>query len=161
MENTNNIATQNNESNMNDKQSIITLGVDFISEVMIDDLKQFDSDTLDNMEQQVKYFYSCLQTVAAQKRAEKMQKEETQKHIDNLEKIARERGNINATINAFDTLASNEKQGIIDLAKLYHHSRRRNNFTGMEKIRAMIMENLCDLNIGNHYVLAHVLNLAD
>lgn len=159
MENTNNTVIQNN--NITTSDSVIALGIDLVSEVTVEDLKQFDSDTLDNMEQQVKYFYSCLQTVAAQKRAEKMQKEETQKHIDNLEKIARERGNINATVNAFDTLPANEKQGIIDLAKLYHHSRRRNNFTGMEKIKAMIMENLCDLNIGNHYVLGHVLHLAD
>ena len=159
MQNTNNAVTQNNKANMND--SVIALGVELASEVTVEDLKQLDSDTLDKMEQQVKYLYSCLQTVAAQKRAEKMQKEETQKHIDNLEKIARERGNINATVKAFDTLSANEKQGIIDLAKLYHHSRRRNNFTGMEKIKAMIMENLCDLNIGNQYVLGHVLYLAD
>ena len=118
--------------------------------------RRIEIDMQDNM----RFFYNTLTTVAAQKRAEKMQKEETDKVIQKMEMEEQARGNVNANIEAFNALKDSEKQSFINLGKLYHHARRGNNFTGMEKMKALIMNNLCDLNIGNHYVVAHVINLA-
>lgn len=138
----------------------ICSSVQILACVSVEELRAMDAETLDKMQDEMRYFYNVLLTVAAQKRAEKMQAEETEKVISEIEKTERERGNVNATIEAFNVLKDSEKQGLINLGKLYHHARRGNNFTGMEKMKSLMMSNLCDLNLGNKYLLAHIINLA-
>jgi hypothetical protein len=148
-------ANFNNGSNnmMND-------AVETLACVSVNDLDGMDYDTLKAMKDNMNYFMAVLTTVAARKKAEKDAKEETDKHIAEREAMLAEKGNIEATVEAFDTLNAKDKAAILSLGKLYHHARRANNFTGMEKMKNLIMNNLCDLNIGNHYVVAHVIHLA-
>jgi hypothetical protein len=119
-----------------------------------------DYDTLKAMKENMNYFMACLTTVAARKKAEKDAKEETEKHMAEREAMLVAKGNVNATIESFDNLDNKDKAAILSLGKLYHHARRANNFTGMEKMKNLIMNNLCDLNIGNQYVVGHVIHLA-
>ena len=147
-------STNNTDNNMvNDAAALLAC-------VSVDDLNGMDYDTLKAMKDNMNYFMACLTTVAARKKAEKDAKEETDKHIAEREAMLAEKGNVDATIESFDTLNTKEKTAILSLGKLYHHARRANNFAGMEKMKNLIMNNLCDLNIGNHYVVAHVINLA-
>ena len=128
--------------------------------VDMSDLKAMDHDTVIAMERDMRYFMSCLQTVAAQKRAEKLAKEETDKHIAERDAILSHKSNVTATVESFDNLDNAEKVKLINLGKVYHHAARANNFGGMEKIKNMILSNLSDLNLGNMYVVGHVLALA-
>ena len=146
--------------NTNTTADIVNSAVETLACVSIDDLKAMDYDTVMKMEEDMKYYMECLRTVAAQKRAEKSQMDETQKHIAEREAVLSAKGNVNATIETFDNLDNKDKTAILSIGKLYHHARRANNFTGMEKMKNLIMNNLCDLNIGNHYVVAHVIHLA-
>lgn len=134
--------------------------VQILACVSVEELRTMDAETLDKMQDEMRYFYNVLTTVAAQKRAEKSQREETQKVMEKIESEVTRRGNVNATIESFNALKDSEKKNLINLGKLYHHARRGNNFTGMEKMKSLLMSNLCDLNIGNHYVVAHIINLA-
>jgi hypothetical protein len=145
---------------MTDISSDIHDSVEILSCTTIEELRAMDAETLDKMQDNMRFFYNTLLTVAAQKRAEKMQQEETNKIIQKMEEEERARGNVNANIEAFNALKDSEKQSFINLGKLYHHARRGNNFTGMEKMKALIMNNLCDINLGNKFVVAHIINLA-
>lgn len=149
-----------NANNNNETNNMINDSVALLAYVSVNDLNGMDYDTLKGMKENMDYFMACLTTVAARKKAEKDAKEETDKHIAEREAMLAEKGNINATIESFDTLNAKDKTAILSLGKLYHHARRANNFAGMEKMKNLIMNNLCDLNIGNHYVVAHVINLA-
>jgi hypothetical protein len=128
--------------------------------VDIADLKALDHDTVVAMERDMRYFMSCLTTVAAQKRAQKSAEEETNKHIVERDAMLAAKENIQANIETFDNLDNLEKAKLINLGKVYHHARRANNFGGMEKIKTMILSNLLDLNLGNMFVLGHVIHLA-
>ena len=149
-----NVNTNNGTNNMmND-------AVETLACVSVQDLDTMDYDTLKAMKDNMNYFMAALTTVAARKKAEKDAKEETDKHIAEREAMLAAKGNVDATIESFDTLNAKEKTAILSLGKLYHHARRANNISGMEKMKNLIMNNLCDLNIGNHYVVAHVIKLA-
>jgi len=134
--------------------------VDTLACVSVEDLKTLDYDTLKVMKDNMTYFMAALTSVTAAKRAEKDQQEETNKHVMEREAKLAAKQNINATIEAFDTLNTKDKNAILGLGKLYHHARRANNFTGMEMMKNKILEQLCDLNIGNQYVVGHVIHLA-
>jgi len=146
--------------NTNTTADIVNAAVETLACVSIDDLKAMDYDTVMKMEGDMKYYMECLRTVAAQKRAEKSQRDETQKHIDKQNEILAHKENVKADIAGFDNLDNKDKVAIVNLGKLYHHARRANNFAGMERIKTLILNNLCDLNLGNHYVVAHVIHLA-
>ena len=150
----------NNNNEKNNNVDVLVLGVDFLSGASIESLNELDYDTLKAMKENMNYFMACLTTVAARKKAEKDAKEETEKHMAEREAMLAAKGNVNATVAAFDNLDNKDKKAIVSLGKLYHHARRANNFAGMEKMKNMIMNNLCDLNLGNHYVVAHVIHLA-
>ena len=139
---------------------IVNAATETLACVSIDDLKAMDHDIIMKMEEDMKYYMECLRTVAAQKRAQKEQEQETQKHLQKQDEILSHRQNVKANIDSFDNLDNKDKVAIINLGKLYHHARRANNFTGMEKIKTLILNNLCDLNIGNQYVVGHVIYLA-
>lgn len=147
-----NFNTENNNM-MND-------AVETLACVSVNDLDGMDYDMLKAMKDNMNYFMACLNTVAARKKAEKDAKEETDKHIAEREAMLAAKGNVNATVESFDNLDNKDKNAILSLGKLYHHARRANNFAGMEQMKNLIMNNLCDLNIGNHYVVAHVIHLA-
>jgi hypothetical protein len=149
-----------NVNNNNGANNMMNDAVETLACVSVNDLDGMDYDTLKAMKDNMNYFMACLNTVAARKKAEKEAKEETDKHIAEREAMLAEKGNIEATVEAFDTLNEKDKAAILSLGKLYHHARRANNFTGMEKMKNLIMNNLCDLNIGNHYVVAHVVHLS-
>ena len=149
-----------NANNNNETNNMINDSVALLAYVSVNDLNGMDYDTLKAMKENMDYFMACLTTVAARKKAEKDAKEETDKHIAEREAMLAAKGNVDATIESFDTLNTKDKTAILSLGKLYHHARRANNFAGMEKMKNLIMNNLCDLNIGNHYVVAHVINLA-
>jgi hypothetical protein len=146
--------------NTNTTSDIVSSAVETLACITIEDLKAMDCDIVMKMEQDMKYYMECLRTVAAQKRAEKEQKEETQKHIDKQNEILAHKENVKADIAGFDNLDNKDKVAIVNLGKLYHHARRANNYVGMEKIKTMILNNLIDLNLGNLYVVAHVIHLA-
>jgi hypothetical protein len=147
-------------NNLNNSNNIVNDSVEILSIVSVDDLKAMDHDTVMKMEEEMNYFYQCLKTVAAQKRAEKSQMEETQKHLDKMNSILSEKENVKAGIETFDSLDLVEQRKIVNIGKLYHVARRSNNFTAMAQIKTMILNNLSDLNIGNLHVVAHVINLA-
>lgn len=134
--------------------------VDTLACVSVDDLKTLDYDTLKAMKDNMTYFMAMLTTVTAAKRAENDAKEETNKHIAEREAKLAAKQNINATVESFDNLDNKDKNPIISLGKLYHHARRGNNFAAMEMMKNKILEQLCDLNIGNQYVVGHVIHLA-
>lgn len=144
----------------NNNATIVNNAVEILALVSIDDLKVMDHDSVLKMEEEMKFFIECLRTVAAQKRAEKEQKEETEKHIQNQKEILARKENVKAEIVDFDNLHSVLKAPIINLAKLYHHARRTNNFVGMEQIKTMILNKLTEMNLGNMYVVGHVIHLA-
>lgn len=139
---------------------IVNTAVADLACVTVDDLKAMDYDTLKAMKDNMAYFMSALTTVTAAKRAEKDQMEETNKHIADREAKLAAKQNINATVETFDNLDNKDKNPIISLGKLYHHARRGNNFAAMEMMKNKILEQLCDLNIGNQYVVGHVIHLA-
>jgi hypothetical protein len=149
-----------NVNNNIENNNMMNDAVETLACVSVNDLDGMDYDTLKAMKDNMNYFMAVLTTVAARKKAEKDAKEETDKHIAEREAMLAEKGNIEATVEAFDTLNEKDKAAILSLGKLYHHARRANNFTGMEKMKNLIMNNLCDLNIGNHYVVAHVVHLS-
>jgi hypothetical protein len=149
-----------NANNNNGTNNMMNDAVDTLACVSVDDLKTLDYDTLKAMKENMTYFMAMLTTVTAAKRAENDAKEETNKHIAAREAILAEKQNVNATIKNFDTLESKDKTAILSLGKLYHHARRSNNFAGMEMMKNKILEQLCDLNIGNQYVVGHVIHLA-
>ena len=134
--------------------------VETLACVSMDDLKSMDYDTLKAMKDNMTYFMAMLTSVTAAKRAEKEQQEETNKHVMEREAKLAAKQNINATIESFDTLEAKDKNAILGLGKLYHHARRGNNYAGMEMMKNKILEQLCDLNIGNQYVVGHVIHLA-
>jgi hypothetical protein len=146
--------------NTNTTADIVNVAVENLACVSVDDLKAMDHDIVMKMEEDMKYFMECLRTVAAQKRAEKSQMDETQKHIDKQNEILSHKENVKANIADFDNLDNKDKVAIVNLGKLYHHARRANNYTGMAQIKTLILNNLCDLNLGNQYVVAHVIHLA-
>jgi TPP-dependent indolepyruvate ferredoxin oxidoreductase alpha subunit len=143
--------------NTNTTADIVNVAVENLACVSVDDLKAMDHDIVMKMEEDMK---ECLRTVAAQKRAEKSQMDETQKHIDKQNEILSHKENVKANIADFDNLDNKDKVAIVNLGKLYHHARRANNYTGMAQIKTLILNNLCDLNLGNQYVVAHVIHLA-
>lgn len=149
-----------NDKDNNNMNNIINECAATLSCVNTDDLRSFDYDTLKSMKDNMNYFMQVLNTVCAAKRAEKDQKEETEKYIAEREAMMAARGNVEAMVSSFDSLNEKEKSEIISLGKLYHHARRSNNFSGMEKMNNIIMEKLFDHNIGSLFVLAHVINLA-
>lgn len=134
--------------------------VDTLACVTVDDLKAMDYDTLKAMKDNMSFFMAALTTAAAAKKAEKDQQEETNKHIIDREAKLAAKQNIDATVETFDTLDNKDKNAILSLGKLYHHARRANNYVGMEMMKTKILEQLCDLNIGNQYVVGHVIHLA-
>jgi hypothetical protein len=146
--------------NTNTTADIVNAAVETLALVTVDDLKAMDYDTVMKMEEDMKYYMECLRSIAAQKRAEKSQMDETQKHIDKQNEILAHKENVKADIAGFDNLDNKDKVAIVNLGKLYHHARRANNFAGMERIKTLILNNLCDLNLGNQYVVAHVIHLA-
>lgn len=146
--------------NTNTTSDIVSSAVETLACITVSDLKAMDYDTVMKMEEDMKYYMECLRTVAAQKRAEKSQQEETQKHIDKQNEILAHKENVKADIAGFDNLDNKDKVAIVNLGKLYHHARRANNYAGMQQIKTLILNNLCDLNLGNQYVVAHVINLA-
>lgn len=147
-----NCNTENNNM-MND-------AVEILSCVTTDDLRAMDYDTLKAMKENMAFFMASLVTVCAAKRAEKDAMEETNKHIAEREAKLAAKYNVSATVETFDTLDNKDKSAIVGLGKLYHHCRRANNFAGMEMMKTKILEQLCDLNIGNQYVVGHVIHLA-
>jgi len=149
-----------NVNNNNENNNMMNDAVETLACVSVDDLDSMDYDTLKAMKENMNYFMAALTTVAARKKAEKDAKEETDKHIAEREAVLAAKGNVNATVASFDNLDNKDKNAILSLGKLYHHARRANNFAGMEKMKNLIMNNLCDLNIGNHYVVAHVIHLS-
>ena len=134
--------------------------VETLACVSMDDLKAMDYDTLKAMKENMSYFMAMLTTVTAAKRAEKDAQEETNKFIAEREAKLAAKQNINATIESFDMLNTKDRTAILGLGKLYHHARRANNYAGMEMMKTKILEQLCDLNIGNQYVVGHVIHLA-
>ena len=149
-----------NANTNNGTNNMMNDAVETLACVSMDDLKAMDCDTLKAMKDNMTYFMAMLTSVTAAKRAEKEQQEETNKHIMEREAKLAAKQNINATIESFDTLESKDKNAILGLGKLYHHARRGNNFAGMEMMKNKILEQLCDLNIGNQYVVGHVIHLA-
>jgi hypothetical protein len=149
-----------NANTNNGNNNMMNDAVETLACVTMDDLRAMDYDTLKAMKDNMSFFMANLATVAARKKAEKDAKEETDKHIAEREAMLAAKGNVNATVETFDTLNAKDKAAILSLGKLYHHARRANNFAGMEKMKNLIMNNLCDLNIGNHYVVAHVIKLS-
>lgn len=149
-----------NANNNNGTNNMMNDAVDTLACVTMDDLKAMDYDTLKVMKENMAYFMAALTTVAAAKKAEKDQQEETNKHVMEREAKLAAKQNVNATIESFDTLEAKDKNAILGLGKLYHHARRGNNFAGMEMMKNKILEQLCDLNIGNQYVVGHVIHLA-
>lgn len=149
-----------NTNNNNATNNMMNDAVETLACVSMDDLKAMDYDTLKAMKENMSYFMAALTTVAAAKKAEKDQQEETNKHVMEREAKLAAKQNINATIESFDTLEAKDKNAILGLGKLYHHARRGNNFAGMEMMKNKILEQLCDLNIGNQYVVGHVIHLA-
>ena len=149
-----------NANTNNGTNNMMNDAVETLACVSMDDLRAMDYDTLKAMKDNMAYFMAALTTVAASKKAEKDQMEETNKHIADREAKLAAKQNVNATINNFDTLDSKDKNPIISLGKLYHHARRSNNHAAMEMMKNKILEQLCDLNIGNQYVVGHVIHLA-
>ena len=149
-----------NANSNNGNNNMMNDAVDTLACVTMDDLKAMDYDTLKVMKENMSYFMAALTTVAAAKKAEKDQQEETNKHIAEREAKLAEKQNVNAKIESFDNLPIEDRKPIVNLGKLYHHARRANNFTGMEQIKNMILNQLCDLNLGNMYVVGHVIHLA-
>lgn len=149
-----------NANNNNGNNNMMNDAVETLACVTMDDLKAMDYDTLKAMKENMAYFMAALTTVTAAKRAEKDHLEETNKHIMEREAKLAAKQNINATVESFDTLESKDKNAILGLGKLYHHARRGNNYAGMEMMKNKILEQLCDLNIGNQYVVGHVIHLA-
>ena len=149
-----------NTNNNNGANNMVNDAVETLACVSMDDLKAMDYDTLKAMKDNMTYFMAMLTSVTAAKRAEKEQQEETNKHIMEREAKLSAKQNINATIESFDTLEAKDKNAILGLGKLYHHARRGNNYAGMEMMKNKILEQLCDLNIGNQYVVGHVIHLA-
>lgn len=149
-----------NANTNNGTNNMMNDAVETLACVSMDDLKSMDYDTLKVMKENMSYFMAALTTVAAAKKAEKDQQEETNKHVMEREAKLAAKQNINATIESFDTLNSKDKNAILGLGKLYHHARRGNNYAGMEMMKNKILEQLCDLNIGNQYVVGHVIHLA-
>lgn len=144
-------------NNLND---IVNSSVESLACVTLEDMKSLDSDILDKIENEMRYFMSCIHTVAAQKRAENNQRQETQKYLDKMEAIVSARNNANADCSSFDNLNEKDKNAILGIASLIKYAMRKNDYTNAEKIKCNVMEMLCDHNIGNKYVLAHVINLA-
>ena len=149
-----------NANNNNGTNNMMNDAVDTLACVTMDDLKAMDYDTLKAMKDNMSYFMAMLTTATAAKRAEKDAKEETDKFIAERDALLAAKQNINATVEAFDTLEAKDKNAILGLGKLYHHARRSNNYAGMEMMKNKILEQLCDLNIGNQYVVGHVIHLA-
>ncbi len=149
-----------NVNNNNENNNMMNDAVETLACVSMDDLKAMDYDTLKAMKENMSYFMAMLTTVTAAKRAEKDQMEETNKFIAEREAKLAAKQNINATIESFDMLNTKDRTAILGLGKLYHHARRGNNFAGMEMMKNKILEQLCDLNIGNQYVVGHVIHLA-
>ena len=135
----------------------IVAAINIVNNITIDDLKSMDCSTVFDLEDKVSYFMQAIRTVAAQKRAMSDQQSEINIYIAEQDQIMKEKSNINATIKAFDVLPTSEQKKLIGLGKIYHAARRVNNFAGMEKIKAMILSNLADLNLGNMFVCAHVI----
>jgi hypothetical protein len=149
-----------NANNNNGNNNMMNDAVDTLACVTMDDLKAMDYDTLKAMKENMNYFMAMLTTVTAAKKAEKDAQEETNKHVMEREAKFAAKQNVNATVDTFDTLEAKDKNAILGLGKLYHHARRSNNFAGMEMMKNKILEQLCDLNIGNQYVVGHVIHLA-
>lgn len=149
-----------NTNNNNGTNNMMNDAVETLACVSMDDLKAMDYDTLKAMKDNMSYFMAMLTTVTAAKRAEKDAQEETNKFIAEREAKLAAKQNINATIESFDMLNTKDRTAILGLGKLYHHARRGNNFAGMEMMKNKILEQLCDLNIGNQYVVGHVIHLA-
>jgi kynurenine formamidase len=149
-----------NANNNNGNNNMMNDAVDTLACVTMDDLKAMDYDTLKAMKENMNYFMAMLTTVTAAKKAEKDAQEETNKHVMEREAKFAAKQNVNATVDTFDTLEAKDKNAILGLGKLYHHARRSNNFAGMEMMKTKILEQLCDLNIGNQYVVGHVIHLA-
>lgn len=149
-----------NTNTNNGTNNMMNDAVETLACVSMDDLRAMDYDTLKVMKENMSYFMAALTTVAAAKKAEKDQQEETNKHIADREAKLASKENVNATIKNFDTLETKDKNAILSLGKLYHHARRANNYAGMEMMKNKILEQLCDLNIGNQYVVGHVIHLA-
>lgn len=131
-----------------------------LASLSLDDMKNMDHDTLTAIREDMRYFYNMLNTVSAQKNAEKIFQAETQKHLDDRNTLLQNRANINATVDSFDNLDRDDRTKIINLGKVYHAARRMNNNDAMEKIKNNILDLLCDHGIGNMYVVGHVINLA-
>lgn len=149
-----------NANTNNGTNNMMNDAVETLACVTMDDLRAMDYDTLKVIKENMSYFMAALTTVAAAKKAEKDQQEETNKHVMEREAKLAAKQNVNATIESFDTLNSKDKNAILGLGKLYHHARRGNNYAGMEMMKNKILEQLCDLNIGNQYVVGHVIHLA-
>ena len=144
------------QKNLND----ILDSVAALASLSLDDMKNMDHDTLNAIREDMRFFYNALNTVAAQKQAEKTFREETQKHIDDRDAILNNRQNINANVQSFDNLNRDDRMKIVNLGKIYHAARRINNNELMEKAKNNILEQLCDHGIGNMYVVGHVIHLA-
>jgi hypothetical protein len=150
----------NTNNTNNGNNNIVNEAVDILSIVSLNDLRSMDYDTLKAMKDNMSYFMAALTTVAAQKKAEKDAKEETERHILEREALLAKKQNVEATVKSFDMLDSKDKTAILSLGGLYHFARRQNNFSAMEMMKNKILQQLCDLNIGNQYVVGHVINLA-
>lgn len=149
-----------NTNTNNGTNNMMNDAVETLACVSMDDLRAMDYDTLKAMKENMSYFMAMLTTVTAAKRAEKDAQEETNKFIAEREAKLAAKQNINATIESFDMLNTKDRTAILGLGKLYHHARRGNNYAGMEMMKNKILEQLCDLNIGNQYVVGHVIHLA-
>lgn len=140
--------------------NMVNGAIDTLSLFEMNDIQQLDSDTLDRAEEQLRFFMSCIRTVAAKKRAEKIVAEETKEYLDKMEAIIAARNNANADCSSFDKLSDNEKKPLLNLASLANFAIKKNDIVTAEKIKCTLMGLLADHNLGNKIVMAHVMNVA-